>query len=489
MPTRSLCFALGLFALALPRADAAEAPNVLLIAIDDLNDWVGPLGGHAQVQTPAIDALAKRGTTFTNAHCQSPLCNPSRTSFLLSRRPSSTGVYALNPHFRHAEHLEDATTVFQHFRQHGYETYCVGKIFHSVWPIRRAKQAKFEVDHLGDGQSAEPMMSPKLSGTHPNDGKIVDWGVVEDMRQRCDWKSADWTIDKLASHDARSEKPFFMACGFYLPHVPIYTTQKWHDLYPLSTLQLPPILDGDRDDCSPFAWYFTWTDPYPKTDWLRENEQLVPLVRSYLAAVSFTDSQVARVLTALEDSGHVDDTIIVLFSDHGFHCGEKGVSGKHTLWEESTRVPLIVAGPDVPKGQRCAEAVELLDIYPTLTDLTGLPTPDEVEGLSLGAQLDDASTPRERPAICTNSPNSHSVRDERWRFIQYADGSRELYDCVADPNEHTNLIDEPGHESVIESIAQWLPELNVDPVPGSRSKMVSNRDGRWYYEDTLIQDE
>ena len=465
----------------------AEPPNVLMIVIDDLNDWVGPLGGHPQVQTPTIDSLAAKGVNFTNAHCQAPLCNASRTSFLLSRRPSSTGVYALNPYFRSIKELSNEKTVLQHFHDSGYETYCVGKVFHGANVVKKLGLQKFEADHFGPGQDSQPMRTPKLSGTHPIDGKIVDWGIVNHaMSERCDHKTTQWAIDHLERR--KSRKPFFMACGYYLPHVPIYTTKVWHDLYPVETLQLPEIEKGDRADCSPFAWNFIYRDPYPKTDWLEANEQLVPLVRSYLAAISFTDSEVARLLEALNKSGAADNTIVVLFSDHGFHCGEKGISGKHSLWEESTRVPLIFTGPQIQGGRHCSEAVELLDVYPTLAELAGLRIPESTEGLSLLPQIRNVSSKREQPAICTNSPHNHTVRDERWRLIQYADGSREFYDCENDPGEHHNLIGHAGYVDIVKRMEAWLPQRNVAPVKGSLSKMVAKRDGRWYYENTLIED-
>jgi len=466
---------------------AAERPNVLMIVVDDLNDWVEPLGGHPQVKTPAIKELAKQGVTFTNAHCQAPLCNPSRTSFLLSKRPSTTGIYALNSWFRDVPRLKNQTTLLQHFSNHGYETYCVGKVFHATKLARERPGPQPEVDHLGPGQHPNPMPEQKISGTHPIDGPIVDWGVFgDDMRERCDWQSADWTIEKLNVHDF--DKPFFMACGFYLPHVPIYTTQVWHDMYPLETLQLPPILAGDRDDCSPFARYLTWRDPYPLTDWLEANDQLKPLVRAYLAATSFMDSQVARVLKALDQTGQRENTVVVLFSDHGFHCGEKGASGKHYLWNESTQVPLFISAPGLPLGARCGQPVELLDLYPTLAELCGLPIPADIEGQSLMPQLRDPREPRLQPAICTSSPNNHSVCDQRWRLIEYADGSRELYDRVEDPHEFRNLIHDPQYVSQVNRLATWLPKINARPVPGSKSKMLSQRAGHWYYEGDLIED-
>lgn len=194
-----------------------------------------------------------------------------------------------------------------------------------------------------------------------------------------------------------------------------------------------------------------------------------------------------RVLAALKESGQQDNTIVVLFSDHGFHCGEKGLSGKHTLWEESTRVPLIFAGPSIPGNTRCSEAVELLDLYPTLSDLCRLPSPKNVEGLSLMPQFRNPETKRIRPAICTSSPGSHSVRDEQWRLIHYADGSRELYDCLTDPDEFENVVTQKANAEVISRLARWLPKDTAPPVPGSLSKMVSQRADGWYYENTKIE--
>lgn len=374
----------------------------------------------------------------------------------------------------------------QHFRDHGYETYCVGKIFHNAWKLGKLGRKKLEADHFGDGQSPSPMPPMKISGTHPIEGKIVDWGAfAHDMRECCDFKTAQWTIQHLQNRE--QNRPFFMACGFYLPHVPIYTTQKWHNLYPLDSLRLPDIRDDDRDDCSPFARYFTWRDPYPKTEWLRANDQLKPLVQSYLAAISYVDHQIGRVIQTLEESDQADNTVVVGFSDHGFHCGEKGLSGKHTLWSESTLVPLVFAGPRVGVGQRCHEAVELLDLYPTLSELCDLGFPVDLEGLSIVPQLKDATAVRLRPAICNSSPGSHCVVDEHWRLIRYADGSQELYDRSVDPGEHRNLIGTDDYSEVIASLAKWIPRNEAAPVPGSLKKMVRRREGRWFYENTLIE--
>jgi arylsulfatase A-like enzyme len=214
------------------------------------------------------------------------------------------------------------------------------------------------------------------------------------------------------------------------------------------------------------------------------------LVRAYLASVSFVDSQVGRVLAALADAGLAQDTVVVLWSDHGWHLGEKAITGKNTLWERSTRVPLIFAGPGIAKGAVSRRPAELLDLYPTLVELCGLPARDGLDGHSLVPQLRDPEAPRPWPAVTTHGPNNHSVRDERWRYIRYADGSEELYDTVADPNEWTNLAGDPSYATVIREHRRWLPKVNAPPVPGSRVRVVELRDGIPYWEGApIIPDE
>ena len=352
---------------------AADQPNVLMICIDDLNDWVEPLGGHPQVKTPAMASLAERGVVFSNAHCQSPLCNPSRTSLMLSRRPSTTGVYGLKPWFRTLDEWDDAVSLPQHFKAAGYETYSGGKVYHSV---RRQKPnvKNPEFDHWGPagGTGVRPkkkLIPPTPQGNHP----LMDWGVFDHKdEEKGDWIVADWATKTIASMP--DDKPFFLACGFFLPHVPCHVTQKWWDMYPDESLVMPTILEGDRSDCPPFSWFIHWSLPEPRLSWLKQADQHRNLVRAYLASISFVDSQVGRVLTALEESPHADNTIICLWSDHGWHLGEKAISGKNTLWEPSARVPLIFAGPGIEPG-RCKQPAELLDIYPTLTALAGLEMP------------------------------------------------------------------------------------------------------------------
>jgi arylsulfatase A-like enzyme len=268
-------------------------------------------------------------------------------------------------------------------------------------------------------------------------------------------------------------KATLLAAGFFLPHVPCYATQQWFDLYPDDDSVLPKILENDREDTPRFSWYLHWKLPEPRLRWLRENHQWRNLVRSYLASTSFVDSQIGRLIKTLEVTGRADNTVVVVWSDHGWHLGEKAISGKNTLWDRSTRVPLIFAGPGINPGQRCMQPSELLDIYPTLAELAGLAKRDGLEGLSLVPQLRDAATKRTRPAITSHNQGNHGIRSERWRYIRYADGSEELYDMIADPLEWHNLAGKPGHETVIAEHKAWLPKPDLPPAAHSASRILT----------------
>jgi choline-sulfatase len=463
-------------------SEPVSRPNILFIAIDDLNDWVGPLGGHPQVQTPNMDLLAGRGVTFTNAHTQAPLCNPSRTSVMTGLRPSTTGIYGLAPWFRAVDEFADRVTLPQHFEQHGYTTYSTGKIYHGGYG---RKEGDTEFQLLGPGASVGVRPETKLVNT-PSDNPLVDWGVFpHEDEDKGDWQVASWAVEQL---EGDIQEPFFLSAGFFLPHVPLYATQKWFDLYPEDTLKLPPVLREDRDDTPRFSWYLHWKLPEPRLRFLEENDQWKNKVRSYLASISFVDSQVGRVLDALEASGHADDTIVVLWSDHGYHLGEKLISGKNTLWDRSTRVPLIFAGPGVSEGVDVQSPAELLDMYPTLVELAGLTMRDDLEGQSLAPQLRDRAAARTRPAITTHNHDNHGVRSERWRYISYADGSEELYDMEADPNEWRNLIGDPQFTDVVEQHRRWLPE-SAPPAPGSRLRILTFEDDTAIWQDEVIHED
>lgn len=479
------CGLLGVTFAGPPAKAGAIRPNVLFIAIDDLNDWVGCLGGHPQAHTPNMDRLAARGTLFLNAHVQSPLCNPSRSSLLTGLRPSTTGIHGLVPGIRDVAVTRDCVTLPQHFARHGYFTAAFGKVFHdgSIPPALRTNE-------LQVWGVAPPIPVPRKKFVQtPSEIRLMDWGVFpEDDREQADWKIADAAIAQLQARP--QDKPFFLAVGFRLPHVPCFASQKWFDLLPPEDqIILPPVKERDRDDVPEFAWYLHWKLPEPRLSWLRQASQWRPLVRAYLASTAFMDSQLGRVLDALDAEDLAQRTVIVLWSDNGWHLGEKAITGKNSLWERSTRVPLIFAGPGVAKAARCTRPAELLDIYPTLAELCGLAKPANMEGHSLVPQLKNARASRRWPAITTHNPGNHAVRSERWRYIRYADGHEELYDLQHDPNEWTNAVHDPKLAGVVREHARWLPRSSTPLAPGSAQRILVQENGVWLWEGKPVRSE
>lgn len=464
-------------------AYAQRMQNVLFIAVDDLNDWAGFMGGHPQAITPNIDRLAARGTAFVNAHCQAPLCNPSRTSLLTGMRPTTTGIYALDPSIRSTQTGREIVSLPQYFSRHGYTTYAAGKIWHQnqVYdrPTPNPYRNEFDVAAPKLDRTA-PLPKEKMNQT-PCPWNGVDWGTFpHEDSDRHDYKCADWAIEQLKQME--EDRPFFLCVGFYLPHLPCVTPPKWFERYP-ENVELPPILYGDRGDTPRASWYLHWMLPEPRLKWMDEHNQTRNFVRSYLASITFMDAQIGRILDALDAGRFADTTLIVLWSDHGYHLGEKEITGKNSLWDESTRVPLVFAGRNIPSGQIVNRPAELLDIYPTLIELTGLPEKGDLDGLSLVPLLKDPQAPRDRPAITTaGGPGNHSVRTEAYRYIVYADGTEELYDIQKDPEEWTNRADDPDMMNVKQQLKKWVPTRCADPVPCSKNRLSEFRDGTFYWD-------
>ncbi len=446
-----------------PWVAAEDRPNVLFISIDDLNDWVGCYRGHPQIQTPHIDRLAEQGVRFSNAHCQAPICNPSRVSMLLGKLPSTTGMYFLAPNFRTVPTTDTSQTLFQSMREAGYYATTRGKIFHGP-----ADPASF--DHIEKSRGwrrDQQKLRFTLPGTHP----LWDWGQVEvPDEEQLDYQTAAWAAAELPKLAAR-EQPFVLAVGFHLPHVPIYASAKWFDLYPLESIQLPETLSNDRDDVPEIAKLLTDNPTAPRHAWMSEHDEWRHAVRAYLAANSYVDYLVGMVLDGLVASGAADQTIIVLWSDHGFHLGEKQRWAKRSLWEETTRVPLIFAGPGIQAGAICDRPVGLLDVYPTLIELCQLAPRADLDGQSLQPLLKDPQLAWSRPALCTFGPGNHSLRSQRWRYTRYADGSEELYDHASDPHEWTNLAFteelRQTHAPILAELRHWLPRTDAPLLPGS----------------------
>ncbi len=460
-----LLLTLGVF---IQPASANDPPNVLFIAVDDLRDWVGHLGGHPQAKTPNIDRLAKRGVSFTRAYCSAPLCNPSRISLLTSIAPSNSGVYGNGEKLR--DKLPRAVTLMQHFRASGYSARGAGKIFHGSNPY---DQDSWD-GYFRPANSKKPQRIKRDSSLPKS--AWVPWGPLAcSDDEMFDGKNAGWIIAELAKPQ---EKPFFLAYGLTKPHLTWEVPQKYFDLHPIDRIELPVVKKGDLDDVPPFDQKLAREvfDPSGERNFAVKpdgdhanviaNNQWRQAVQAYLATISFADAQIGRVLEALEKSEHAENTIIVLWGDHGWHLGEKEHWRKHALWNVSTRTPLIIS---VPEGrtldgrtpaQLCHRPVSLIDLYPTLVDLCGLPEKDGLDGQSLKPLLKNPSQQWQRPVVMTYGSGNHAVQTQRWRYIRYADGGEELYDHTKDPNEWKNLVSLSQYKSTIEKLKMHLPERN-----------------------------
>jgi arylsulfatase A-like enzyme len=441
-------------------AFASESrPNVLLIAIDDLNDWIGCMGGHPQAKTPNLDRLAARGVLFNNAHCQSPVCNPSRASMMTSLYPETSGVYFLSPDLAASPVARESTLMPKRFEQDGYHVTGAGKLFHG------RQNEKYLPNYAGMFGGFAPYPEKKL--TTFAGSRLWDWGVYPERDELLsDHKIAAWAVEQL---DKKQDKPQMLAVGFYQPHVPQYAPQKWFDMYPMESLQLPAVLQNDLDDVSDYGINLTRLHHVaPPHDWVVKNDEWKPLVQSYLACVSFVDHQVGKVLDALDNSPAKDNTLIILYSDHGFHLGEKERWAKRSLWEDSTRVPLIVAGPGVAQGRVCNKPVQLLDVYPTLLELAGLEQDSRLEGHSMAALLKNTDAPWPHMARTSFGPGNYSIRSQRYRYIHYNDGSEEFYDHADDAHEWQNQIGNPELAALIEEHRAFKPKT-FHPVLGTDS--------------------
>ncbi len=454
-------------ALALPfvfsKCAKRQKHNVLFISIDDLNDWVGCMGGHPDVKTPNLDRLAKRGVMFSKAYCAAPACNPSRAALMTGIRPSTSGVYINSQPWRKSEVLKNAVTIPQHFMAHGYTAKASGKIYHGNYPDPQSWQEYWPSQQQNKPDDPLPPADTLPINGIPNT-RHFDWGPLENASDEMgDWKVTDWVIDQLQQ---KHEKPFFMGCGIFKPHLPWFVPKKFFHMYPLESITLPEVNDNDFDDI-----------PKAGDDIARHHDhdnvlkyhQWKQAVQGYLASISFADECLGRVLDALDNSAYRDNTIIVLWSDHGWHLGEKLHWRKFALWEEATHNVMmwVVPGMTSP-GLRCDSPVNLLDIYPTLIELCDLEPKPELEGTSLMPLLENPSSLWERPSLTTHGMNNHSLRSNRWRYIQYADGSEELYDHDNDELEWTNLAMDEKYDSVKQELKQWLPTTNVEPIASDR---------------------
>ena len=476
-------FRIHLFAFALLAVPAAAAvkpktqpisaegkPNVLFIIADDLRDYVGWMSGHPQSVTPNMDRLAKIGMRFTNAHCNYALCNPSRTSLLTGMMPSSSGVFGNEQDWRRSVQITGKPTLPEYFKAQGFTTAAAGKIFHANHggPEGRLTgwhggRRGFEQDSAWDQRFPLPGVQipdlPVHTGQNFNGLNIWhwDWGGIPVAEEKTDdGQVVSFAAEFLAQ---KQKKPFFLALGLYRPHSPWYVPQKYFDALPLDSIKLPEVKADDLDDV-PVVAKAHLKEGYHKL--IVEKNLWKDAVRAYLANVAFCDVMLGRILEAVEKGPHAKNTIIVFTSDHGWYLGEKQMWHKGKLWESTTRIPLSIYAPGVTVPDSVsAQPVALIDLYPTLCDLTKLPLPEHLDGSSLQPLLREPTAKRDRPAItCMNGGKNvgYAARDERWRYIRYADGSEELYDHQADPHEWTNLAAKPEHTALKTMLAEFFPK-------------------------------
>ena len=465
---------------------AAPRPDVLFIAVDDLNDYISPLDAHPGVRTPNLERLARRGVTFANAHCAAPACHPSRVAVMTGVHPVRSGLYvnlfgAHGPRWRdESPVLRDAVVLSAHFRAHGYRAAGGGKIFHALqWtpgdsqndPAAWDEYFRDPLDPISADWPRPALVPDATAGLTPGrplgDRQLFGAAPLDVPDEETgDHRVVDWARGILARPP---EQPLFLAVGLFRPHIPWEVPRRWFDLHPLENIVLPRHREDDLADAHDHgrtAWH----------RWVVENRQWARFVQGYLASVSYLDHQVGRLLDALDATPRGARTIVVLWSDHGFHLGEKANWEKFALWDQTTRVPLFIRAPGVGgEGTRTRAPVTLTDLYPTLCELAGLPVPTQCDGRSLVPQLRDPAAPRARPALTAHvfrgEPGpSQAVADERYRLIRYGNGLEEFYDLRLDPDEFENRAQDPalaGERARLAAFFVAQPAVSVGIPAGS----------------------
>ncbi|WP_162006828.1 sulfatase [Roseimaritima sediminicola] len=481
---RSLCFIAIVLISVVPLAaqsPAVSRPNVLFICVDDLNDYISPLADHPGVRTPNFEWLAKRSVTFTNAHCAAPACHPSRVAVLTGVHPVKSGLYenlfrAHGPRWRHESPvLEDAVVLSQHFRDHGYHAAGGGKVFHTLqWTPGDSQNDPSAWDtYRGDpldpisGDWPRPAFVRTTNqnrgfvGKRPLNFYLFGAAPLELGPEQGDGAVVDWAIDRLQSPP---DQPLFLAVGLFRPHIPWEVPAQWFDLYPVERVQLPQYREDDLEDA-----YSHGRESWHR--WVTDNDQWRHLMRGYLASISYVDHQLGRLLDGLDASPLADNTVVVLWSDHGFHIGEKENWEKFALWQQTTRVPLFIHAPDLSQdGARTQQPTTLTDLYPTLCELAGLPVPPQCTGTSLVPQMREPSAVDDRVSLTsfvfkdTGRRPSHGISDRRYRYIRYHDGFEELYDLQRDPHEFHNLAGQVEYAAVRQRLSARLPDEAADSV-------------------------
>lgn len=442
---------------------AAGKPNILCIFVDDLNDWIGCYGGHPQAITPNIDRFAQGATLFERAYCPAPLCNPSRVSTLTGVRPSSTGLYTNSVNFRRPGEstIPDAVTLPQYLQKQGYKTFGGGKIFHwsegegsdpVSWDVQYAGEAPI---HWPEGYKSKV---PWPAGSYRE--KMWHWGALDERKE----DSGDWQNAQKAAALFRQQhdQPFFIACGISKPHLPFFCPKEFFDMHPLEKIILPSVYQNDLKDLPPAGQAGASPEAHAA---IVESGEWHHAVQSYLACTSYADACIGLVLDALRNSPYFENTMVVLWGDHGWSLGEKEHWAKVSLWEEGTRCPFIIRMPGQEQGVRCPRVVNSIDLYPTVVDVLGQPAVSQLQGRSIAPLLRDARTEWPYASLTTHYFGNHGVRSERWAYVRYVNGDEELYDMHNDPNQWFNLAEKAEYQPIKEELARWLPTTNINLGP------------------------
>lgn len=470
-------------------------PNVLFFALDDMNDWVGAMG-YKQAITPNMDRLAKSGVIFQNAHSSAIFCAPSRSAVFTGRHASITGCYTTQVYFQTHPEINPLHKVFF---DAGYETYGAGKLFHHPagyidprgWTeffLRTPEQRKNAWDirtwSVDDPIIPQPYPNSIYNqGITPANKFFLEWGKIknENEAKMADTIRTEWACDLLRK---KHDQPVFVGVGLYATHFPNYVPEKYFDLYDADNIELPPYKADDLDDLPPAVQKF-YHQRGKIQKRLESFDAVDDAVLGYLAAISYEDAMLGRLMQAIESGPNAGNTIIVLWSDQGYHHGEKFHWGKHTLWNRTTHVPLIWAGPGITKGASIDATVSLLDMFPTLTELCGVPDDQPRDGTSLVPVLKNPASATDRDVMCCGlKPEEYTIINDQWRYIHYADGTEELYNEKQDPNEWDNLASNPELEGIKEQLRASAPARFVGPGP-EKSELKLQIHGDTYAWESL----
>jgi arylsulfatase A-like enzyme len=455
-----------------------KKPNILFISIDDLNDWTGMLKGNPQAKTPYMDKLASKGMVFTNAHCAAPACGPSRSALMSGIQPSTSGNYINKNSLTENPILNNSVLLPEFFQQNGYYVAGSGKLFHGAHFNEEIQGRGFDEYYPSMKQSRPSTLYKFSKPGFPQSGlrisRQADWGPFHPdvtLADTGDGKVANWVEEKLLGGELK--EPFFLGAGIYKPHMPFYAPQEYFDRFPLDEIQFSQgYLEGDMDDV-PEA---SSKQGHQRVKRVKDAGQLKPAIQAYLACTAMVDDLIGQIVEALESSKYADNTIIVLWSDHGFQFGEKERWAKFSLWERATRLNMIWVAPGVTKpGTTSSKPVNLLDIYPTLVSLTGHEPPKkQLEGKDLSVLMKNPLAGEFETTLTTFGYKNYGVRSERYRYIVYADGSEELYDHQNDKWEWKNLANDLTYDEIKKKMKKWIP-THHEPIGAIQTSFKHRR--------------